>query len=206
MISGSEPVFDENSIVIPKGIYFDKTHTWAFMKKDGTVKIGIDDFLLHITGPITRVEMKNAGEKIKKGDQLISIIQKGKQLNIYAPISGTIKTQNKNLTSDSSLLNSAPYEDGWVYTIEPTNWLLEIQYLTMAEKYKTWLTDEFSRLKDFFAEVLKTNNAPYALITLQDGGALKDNVLSDLGPEIWEDFQIKFIDNNQIVNFFKLLT
>ena len=204
--SGLTSAFDENSVIIPKGIYFDKTHTWAFMKKDGTVKIGIDDFLLHVTGPVTRIEMKKAGEKIKKGDQLLSIIQKGKQLNIYAPISGTIKTHNETLTTNSSLLNSAPYEEGWVYTIEPTNWLLEIQFLTMADKYKTWLTDEFSRLKDFFATVLKTNNTEYALITLQDGGALKDNVLADLGPEVWEDFQTKFIDNNQIVNFFKFLT
>jgi len=204
--SGLLPVFDENSVTIPKGIYFDKTHTWAFMKKDGMVKIGIDDFLLHITGPVTRIEMKNAGEKIKKGDQLFSIIQKGKQLNINAPISGTIKTQNKTLITNSSLLNSDPYDEGWVYTIEPTNWLLEIQYLTMADKYKTWLIDEFSRLKDFFTVALKTNNAEYALITLQDGGAMKDNVLADFGPEIWEDFQTKFIDNNQIVNFYKFLT
>ena len=204
--SGMSHVFDENSVIIPKGIYFDKTHTWAFMKKDGTVKIGIDDFLPHVTGPVTRIEMKKAGEKVKKGDQLFSIIQKGKQLNIYAPISGTIKTQNETLNTNSSLLNSAPYEEGWIYTIEPTNWLLEIQFLTMADKYKTWLTDEFSRLKDFFSAVLKTNNAEYSLITLQDGGALKDNVLADFGPEIWEDFQTKFIDNNQIVNFFKFLT
>jgi len=35
---------------------------------------------------------------------------------------------------------------------------------------------------------------------------LKENVLADFGPEIWEDFQTKFIDNNQIVNFFKFLT
>ena len=129
------PVFDENSVIIPKGLYFDKTHTWSFMKKDGTVKIGIDDFLQHITGFITRIEMKNVGDKIKKGERLLTIIQKGKQLNIYSPVSGTIKTQNETLITNSSLLNSAPYENGWVYTIEPTNWLLEIQFLTMAEKY-----------------------------------------------------------------------
>jgi len=204
--SGNQQMFDENSVNIPKGIYFDKTHTWAYMKKDGTVKVGIDDFLQHITGPVTRIEMKKAGEKIKKGDQLLSIIQKGKQLNIYSPVSGTIKTQNKILTTNSSLLNSAPYDDGWVYTIEPTNWQLEIQFLTMAEFYKTWLKDEFSRLKDFFATVVKNSSPEYALIVLQDGGALKDNVLADFGPEIWEDFQTKFIDNNQIVNFFKFLT
>jgi len=204
--SGLLSVFDENSLNIPKGLYFDKTHTWSFMKKDGTVKIGIDDFLQHVTGPITRIEMKKSGEKIMKGDHLLTIIQKGKQLNIYSPVSGTIKSQNELLISDSSLLNTAPYEGGWVYTIEPINWPLEIQFLTMAEKYKTWIKDEFSRLKDFFATVAKTDSPEYALIVLQDGGTLKDNVLADLGPEIWEDFQTKFIDNNQIVNFFKFLT
>lgn len=188
-------VFDENSVIIPKGLYFDKTHTWAYMKKDGSVKIGIDDFLQHITGTITRIEMKNAGGKIKKGDRLLTIIRKGKQLNIYSPVSGTITEQNSNLITNSSLLNSAPYADGWVYLIEPTNWLREIQFLSMAEKYKTWLKDEFLRLKDFFVTALKTNTPEFAYVAFQDGGTLKDNLLADLGPEVWEDFQTKFIDS-----------
>ncbi|MCX6306839.1 MAG: hypothetical protein NT040_17880 [Bacteroidetes bacterium] len=190
-------VFDENSMNIPKGIYFDKTHTWAFMEKDGSVKIGIDEFLQHVTGPLTRIEMKNAGEKIKKGDRLLTLIQKGKQLIIYAPVSGTITAQNKSLISNLSALNAAPYSDGWVYMIEPTNWLREIQFLAMAEKYKTWLKDEFSRLKDFLAAVTMVNTPQYAHIALQDGGSLKDCILADLGPEIWEDFQTKFIDGTR---------
>ena len=196
---GFVPLFDENTVVIPKGLYFDKTHTWAFMKKDGTVKIGIDDFLQHITGPVTRIEMKNTGEKIKKGDHLLTIIHKGKQLNIYSPISGTVASINETLFTNSTLINASPYADGWVYTIEPTNWLLEIQFLTMSEKYKTWLKDEFTRLKDFLATVLRPNTPEYALVVLQDGGALKDCILADLGPEVWEDFQTQFIDNAKII-------
>jgi len=186
--------FDEDSIIIPKGLYFDKTHTWAFMKKDGLVKIGIDDFLQHVTGTITRIEMKDVGDIIRKGDLLLTIIRKGKQLNIYSPVSGTIASQNNSLITNSSLINSAPYSDGWVYMIEPSNWIREIQFLSMAEKYKSWLKDEFSRLKDFFATALKTNAPEYAFVTFQDGGALKNNILADLGPEVWEDFQTKFMD------------
>jgi hypothetical protein len=37
----------------------------------------------------------------------------------------------------------------------------------------------------------------YQHIVLQDGGELKDNVLSDLGPEVWEDFQTRFIDTSK---------
>jgi glycine cleavage system H lipoate-binding protein len=186
-------VLDEDFAYIPLGLYFDKTHTWAFMEKDGLVKIGIDDFLQHITGPLTRIKMKSIGERIRKGRQVLSIIQNGKQLNVYAPISGTIKEQNKLLNENSSMINSSPYSEGWVYKIEPTNWLKEIQYLIMGKKYKEWLKSEFSRLKEFLTISVNPENLEYAPI-LQDGGEIKDGILSDLGPEVWEDFQTNFID------------
>ena len=194
MLPVSTGVFNEESVIIPKGLYFGKTHSWAFMKKNGSVKIGIDDFLQHITGTITRVELKRAGETVKKGELLMSIIRKGKLLNIYSPISGTITEVNENLEYNSSLLNSSPYSEGWVYLIEPLNWGLEIQYLLIAEKYKEALKDEFARLKDFFTSLIKANSLDFAYVTMQDGGELTDNPLAELEPEVWDDFQTKFID------------
>jgi glycine cleavage system H lipoate-binding protein/ABC-type phosphate transport system substrate-binding protein len=191
--SGNITPFDENSVIIPKGLYFDKTHTWAFMKKDGTVKIGIDDFLQHITGQLTRIEMKKTGEKIKKGEHLLTIVRQGKQLKIYSPLTGTIASQNTNLIANSSLINTSPFSEGWIYTIQPTNWLLEIQFLSMAEKYRYWLTSEFSRLKDFFAMAVRVHVPAFTMV-LQDGGVLRDGILADLDPQVWEDFQSQFID------------
>lgn len=189
--------FDENSLEIPKGLYFDKTHTWAFMEKNGNVSIGLDDFIQHITGPITRIEMKEPGEKIKKGELLFSIIQSGKQLNMYSPVSGTIKHQNEALRSESSFLNRSPYTEGWVYLIEPDNWINEIRVMDVADKYKRWLSSEFLRLKDFLAARLRSDSVEFSHIVLQDGGVLKDGVLSDFGPEIWDDFQTHFMDTYQ---------
>ncbi len=193
-ISDTPGIFDENAVSIPMGIYFDKTHTWAFMKKDGLVKVGIDDFLLHITGPLTRIEMKKSGDKIKKGEHLVTIIQHGKQLNISSPVTGTIKTPNSNLVYDVELLNTDPFADGWIYTVEPANWSLEIDFMNMAEKYTEWLKTEYSRLKDFFASAVRLH-VPAFVMVLQDGGVLRDGILSELGPEIWEDFQTQYIDN-----------
>jgi glycine cleavage system H lipoate-binding protein len=188
------PGFDLNSLAAPKGLYYDKTHTWAFMEKDGTVRVGIDDFLQHITGPVTRIEMKKPGETIKKGEFLVSIIQKGKQLNLYAPVSGVIQECNRPLATDPSALNSFPYADGWIYRIEPVNWSKEILLLNMAGRYTKWLSDEIIRLKDFLAFSLQTHKIEYFNVVLQDGGMLKDNLLEDFGPEVWEDFQTKFLD------------
>lgn len=195
MESGPVVEFDERAIEAPKGLYFDKTHTWAFMEKDGTVRIGIDDFLKHTIGPVTRVEMKNPGEKIRKGDPLLTVIRQGKKLVLYSPVSGMIKKQNRELAASAALLHSSPFTDGWVYQVEPANWLREIQFLSMAEKYRSWINSEFTRLKDFLAMSLGTNNLQLSHVVLQDGGALKDGLLSELGPEVWEDFQHRFLDS-----------
>ena len=196
-IKPSTETMDENSVEVLNGLYFDKTHTWSFMEKNGVVRIGIDDFLQHITGPLTKIKMKNAGEKIQKGEVFLSIIQNGKQLNIKAPISGLIKSQNSLLCDNAKMLNSSPYSEGWVYLIEPENWMKETQVLFMAERYRAWLKNEFSRLKDFLAITINANNINYSPVILQDGGALNDSLLADLGPEVWEDFQINFLDKTK---------
>jgi glycine cleavage system H lipoate-binding protein/ABC-type phosphate transport system substrate-binding protein len=191
------PVLNEDRIAAPKGLYFDKTHTWTFMEKDGLVKIGIDDFLQHLTGTITRIKMKEPGEMVRKGEKILTLIRFGKQLDIYSPITGIVKEQNQAVLTDPHLMNSSTYSEGWVYTVEPKNWLREIQFLFMVDKYKEWLKDEFIRLKDFFSVTVMSNTYAYNQIVLQDGGELNDNILADMGPEVWEDFQTKFLDTSK---------
>jgi len=204
MDSVLQPVLDENSLIVPAGLYFDKTHTWAFMEQNGIVKVGIDDFMQHITGTITRIKMKNQGEKVKKGEPILSIIQNGKQLNLYSPITGTIRELNKVLDTNSSIINSSPYNEGWVYKIEPSNWTRENQLLFMADKQRQYIKSEFSRLKDFLAAALNADSLELMPLVLQDGGELRDGVLSNLGPEEWEDFQTKFIDPSRQIWFYEL--
>jgi hypothetical protein len=138
--------------------------------------------------------MKEPGEMVKKGEHIFSLIQNGKQLAIHSPISGKIKAQNKVLATDSSSINDSPYSDGWVYLVEPTNWLRETQFMIMADRYSEWLRYEFTRLKDFFSISLRVNKMEYAHVVLQDGGNIHDNILAEFGPEVWEDFQTNFIE------------
>jgi glycine cleavage system H lipoate-binding protein len=191
------PALNENSILAPRGLYYDKTHTWAYMEQDGLVKIGVDDFLKHITGQLTQLKMKSPGEKVRKGEIILSVIRNGKQLNLYSPVSGFIRKQNAFLIDTPSKINILPYTDGWVYQIEPTNWIREVRFLFMFDNYREWLEDEFARLKDFLALSANTNQVVYEHVVLQDGGELKDNILSDLGPEVWEEFQTRFIDTSK---------
>lgn len=94
-------------------------------------------------------------------------------------------------------MGSETYAGGWAYEIEPANWLREIRYLFMAGKYREWLEDEFMRLKDFMAVSANRNSGVYEHVVMQDGGELTDHVLADMGPEVWEDFQTRFIDSSR---------
>ena len=201
--NGERYILDENSVIIPGGIYIDKTHTWAFMEPNGLVKVGIDDFLQRVTGKITRIKIKATGKKVKKGEHIFSVVQNGKQLNLYAPISGTIVEQNRLLEADTSSLNSSPYNAGWICKIDPDNWVRESLLLYLADRYREFLDSEFARLRDFLTNVIKSDDE-YNRLILQDGGEVRDCALSEMGPEVWEDFQTNFIDPSRQIWFYEL--
>lgn len=186
--------FSEKSVIAPAGLFFDKHHTWTFMEKKGQVKIGVDDFLQHTIGNITKVKMQKAGTRIKKGEPLISITQNGKKLDIHSPVTGIVQENNEKLIKDPSLINTDPYVEGWITAVKAEDWLKETKYFVMGDKYKTELKKEFSRLKDFLTFIFKQEGKVNSLAILQDGGELNDAPLEQLGPEAWEEFQIQFIN------------
>jgi glycine cleavage system H lipoate-binding protein/ABC-type phosphate transport system substrate-binding protein len=193
----SNASFNEKSVCHPNGLYYDKTHTWAFMEREGNVRIGIDDFLQHITGSLTNVRMKSIGENIIKGEMIMTIIHEGKQLNIYSPVSGIVREINNNISKDASLLNVSPYSEGWVYLVEPANWARETQFLFLSDKYNEWLRDEFKRLREFLLNIGNQSSTLKPQLILQDGGEIADHPLANLQPEVWEDFQTYFIDSSR---------
>ena len=186
--------FSLSSVATPAGILYDRSHAWTFMEKNGTVRVGIDDFLQHVTGPITRLVMKFPGEKVHKGEKVLSVIQNGKKLDIQSPVSGTIISRNERLNNDTGVINSSPYDDGWVYAIEPENWEKESRFMILAGKYVEYLKDEFARIRDFLAVMPGASDVRYARVVLQDGGEFKEGLLEEFGPEIWEEFQNRFLD------------
>ncbi|HLN20420.1 MAG TPA: hypothetical protein VK213_04980 [Bacteroidales bacterium] len=188
---------------LPAGMYFDKTHTWAFMEQAGSVKVGIDDFILHMTGPLSRINLKKEGDRVRRGEEILSLVQNGKKLTLYSPVSGTIREKNSELENDASLVSNSPYNYGWVYKIEPENWQRENQLLFMAEKQKKFIAAEIARIKDMIASIVNAGQPQYAMV-LQDGGMLHDGVLAQLGPEVWEEFQQKIIDPSRQVWFYEI--
>ena len=188
-------VMNENGFACPGGLYFDKSHTWVFMEEEGRLKLGIDDFISRITGDYTRVILKDPGEKVRRDEPIVTLIRKGKQISIKAPVSGTIREINEALVADPFTINNSPYNEGWVYKIEPSNWVRELSFLRMGSSYKDWIKNEVVRLKDFLACSFNIENLTEGKLVFQEGGELAARPLKDMSPEVWEDFQSHFIDS-----------
>ena len=188
-------VMNENGFTCPGGLYFDKSHTWVFMEEEGRLKLGVDDFISRITGDYTRVIFKDPGEKVRRGEPIVTLVQKGKQITIKAPVSGKITEINEALVADPFTINNSPYNEGWMYKIEPSNWARELSFLRMGSSYKEWIKNEVVRLKDFLACSFNIENLTEGKLVFQEGGELAARPLKDMSPEIWEDFQSHFIDS-----------
>lgn len=182
-----------NILKIPQGIFYSKNHTWTYLEKSGTAKVGLDDLLLHITGEVKIRQLKNPGESIRKGEILAEIDQNGKSLSIFSPISGIVLELNPLLSVNHQVLNEDPYGQGWLFNIKPSSWIAEIPACYLAEEASDWFKKELERYKDFLAMNIGKYSPETSFATLQDGGELIDNSLSDLPNELWQDFQKEFL-------------
>jgi glycine cleavage system H protein len=186
-------ILSVNVLRIPQGLFFSKNHTWTHLEKSGEARVGLDDLLLHITGEVKFSKLKNPGEIINKGDLLAEIDQNGKLLSIFSPISGKIVNTNSNLNENSEMVITDPYGVGWIYKIKPSDWKAETGAYYLAEEATNWSKRELERFKDFLAESMMKYSPETPVMAMQDGGELRDNILSEMPEEVWKDFQKSFL-------------
>lgn len=189
-------VLTANILRIPRGLFYNKNHTWLFLEKSGNAKLGLDDFMTHLVGHVNIHSLKTEGESMKKGELMAEINQDGKKLLVFSPISGEIVNVNAAIHDNPDLLNQDPYEKGWIYSVKPSNWKKETQSFYLADEAASWIKSEVERLKDFLAVSTAKHSSEPALVTLQEGGEIRQHILSELDGDIWNDFQDSFLNNS----------
>lgn len=179
---------------IPRGLLYNRNHTWTYLEKSGAARVGVDDLLLHITGGVSVDFLRAEGEQVNKGD-LIAMVSKGdRQLKIASPITGKIQKLNAAVHEKEGLINSDPYGKGWICKMKPENWKTEINDLKMDDEAVEWSQEELTRCKDFMAEAVHLINKDSTRVVLQEGGTLADFPLAEMPDEVWNKFQKEFLD------------
>ena len=117
------------------------SHEWALLEDDGTVRVGITDHAQEALGDLVFVELPEVGQSVGKGDEC-SVVESVKAASdIYSPVSGEIIAVNESLEDSPELVNEAPYDDGWLFVIQPVD-VSELDEMLDTEAYQQSIDDE----------------------------------------------------------------
>ena len=105
---------------LPEDLSYAEDHEWILRDGD-TVKIGISDYAQDQLGDIVFVELPEVGDSFNKGDEFGTVESVKAVSELYLPISGEIVSINKALEDAPELVNTDPYEDGWMIEVQPSN-------------------------------------------------------------------------------------
>jgi glycine cleavage system H protein len=117
----------------PANLKYASSHEWALLEGD-IVTVGISDHAQDALGDLVYVELPNVGDNVSQGDEAGVVESVKAASDIYAPVSGEIIEINEALTDSPEIVNSEPYEGGWLYKIR-ANDVAELDALMSAEEY-----------------------------------------------------------------------
>lgn len=122
-----------SELVTPSDVRYSKDHEWARVEGN-IIRIGVTDYAQDQLGDIVFVEVPQVGKKYGKGEDCGSLESVKAVGEVYIPVSGEIIGVNTSLEDSPGLVNSAPYTDGWMAEVKPTN-PSEIEDLMTYEEY-----------------------------------------------------------------------
>jgi glycine cleavage system H protein len=116
------------------GLKYTKTHEWVKLT-GAKAKIGITDHAQEELTDIVFVELPTVGKEVKKGEELCVVESVKSVSEVYAPVSGKIVAVNTKLDDSPEIINSSPYDDGWLVELEVKD-KAEVNTLLDAAAYK----------------------------------------------------------------------
>ncbi len=98
---------------VPETLRYSKDHEWVRVES-GEAVVGITAYAADELGDIVFVEMPEIGRTLQK-DEAFGVIESVKTASdLYAPVAGEVVAVNEALGGEPELVNSEPYEGGWM--------------------------------------------------------------------------------------------
>ncbi len=125
---------------VPSDLKYISSHEWIREEDDGTVTIGITDHAQELLGDVVYVELPEVDSEVALEDELAVVESVKAASDIYAPLSGTVIEVNEDLEDAPEIINSSPYDDGWMFKMQPSE-PSELEGLIDAETYQNEIED-----------------------------------------------------------------
>ncbi len=93
-------------------------HEWVDTSGSDGARIGITSVATDALGDIVYVDLPETGAEITAGEVCGEVESTKSVSDLYAPVSGKVAAVNDAVVADPSLVNSDPYGEGWLFTVE----------------------------------------------------------------------------------------
>jgi glycine cleavage system H protein len=101
---------------IPQDLQYTKEHEWLRVE-DGAALVGITQFAAEALGDIVFVQLPAVGDTVKAGEVCGEIESTKSVSELYAPVSGEVTEVNEATTEAPELINSDPFDKGWLFRV-----------------------------------------------------------------------------------------
>jgi glycine cleavage system H protein len=103
--------------MVPDDRKYTQEHEWILIE-DGVGTIGVTDFAAGELGDVVFVELPEVGSEFSQGDTVGTIESVKAVADLYQPVSGEIVAINDTVVDSPELVNSDPFEDGWLLKVK----------------------------------------------------------------------------------------
>lgn len=95
-------------------------HEWV----DDTVspvRVGVTSVATEALGDVVFLDLPEVGSEVTAGETCGEVESTKSVSDLYAPVSGTVAEINQAAVDDPSLINSDPFGEGWLFTVDATD-------------------------------------------------------------------------------------
>jgi glycine cleavage system H protein len=104
----------------PQQLRYSKEHEWLTAAEDGVATVGITEHAANALGDVVFVQLPAVGDTVTAGESCGELESTKSVSDLYAPVNGEITAVNEDVVEDPSLVNSAPFEGGWLFKVRVT--------------------------------------------------------------------------------------
>ncbi len=132
---------------IPEELYYwIEKHVWVRDDGDDVLTLGITDPAQHLASRVVAVTTKKVGKVLERG-QSVATVESGKWVGpVPTPVNGEVIEVNERLAAEPTLVNSDPYDTGWIVRIRASVWSVQRAELHTGnhaiEEYRAFLDAE----------------------------------------------------------------
>ncbi|GAA1913401.1 glycine cleavage system protein GcvH [Streptomyces sodiiphilus] len=116
----------------PEQLRYSKEHEWLATADDGLATVGITAHAANALGDVVFVQLPEPGDTVSAGEPCGELESTKSVSDLYSPVSGEITEVNQNVVDDPALVNSSPFEAGWLFKVRVEG---EQENLLTADEY-----------------------------------------------------------------------